>query len=348
MDYSIRPLRPDDLDALSRFLTSGFGAEPGADFAAPEVLRWKFLDPAAADSQPRSWIAVDDSGAIVGHVGICLTAFESSSIAEPDHRVGALHMIDWLGSKTHRGVGATLMRTAHRAAPVQFGLGGSDAGRSVIKGGGYQPMPPVFVHRRALRPFRWFRRGGNPSPGQLARLAREWLRPKPKRPAVGLELQRVESFGPEIEGVAHRAREAMILTTRSADRLNGFLRFPRQAFSGFLLRGPRGGVRGFAVLNLIPPPEGGPVVGKIVDCLVDEPAPAPWRSAFLLLSDELFRQGADLAEAYSSAPWTAEALRLAGLPSRHPLEFSLRDREGRIPGDLPFYLTPIEADYAHT
>lgn len=348
MDYSIRPSRPDDLDALSRFLTSGFGAEPGADFAAPEVLRWKFLDPAEADSQPRSWVAADDSGAIVGHVGICLTAFESSAIAEPDHRVGALHMIDWLGSKTHRGVGAGLMRKAHGAAPVQFGLGGSDAGRSVIKGGGYQPMPSVFVHRRALRPFRWFRRSGNPSPGQVARLAREWIRPKPKHPAVGLELQRVESFGVEIERVANRARKAMILTTRSADRLNRFLRFPRPAFSGFLLRDPRGDVRGFALLNLVTTSESGPVVGKIVDCLVDEPSPALWRSAFVLLSDELTRQDADLAEAYSSAPWTTEALRLAGLPSRHPLEFSLRDRGKRIPGDLPFYLTPIEADYAYT
>lgn len=347
MGYSIRPLLPDDLDDLSRFLVSGFGAEPGADFAAPEVLRWKFLD-SAADSQPRSWVAVDDLGAIVGHVGICLTAFESAAIAEPGHRVAALHMIDWLGSKAHRGVGARLMRAAHGAAPVQFGLGGSDAGRSVIKGGGYQPMPSALVHRRLLRPWRWFRRSGNLSPGQWARLARESVRPKPRRPATGLELHRVDSFGPEIRGVVDRAREAMILTTRSADRLNAFLRFPRQAFSGFLFRDGRGDVRGFALLNLVARAKGGPVVGKVVDCLVDEPAPALWRSAFVALSDELTRQGADLAEAYSSAPWTAEALRLAGLPSRHTLEFSLRDRGGRIPGDLPFHLTAIEADYAYT
>lgn len=348
MDYSIRPLRPDDLDALSRFLASGLGAAPGADFAAPEVLRWKFLDPAAAaDSQPRSWVAVDDAGAIVGHVGIVLTAFESSAIPG-DGRVGALHMIDWLGSPTHRGVGASLMRRAHEAAPVQFGLGGSSAGRSVIKGGGYRPMPPAFLHRRLLRPFRWFQRSGETSPGQLARLARELVRKRPRRPAVALELQRVESFGSEIDAVAAQAREAVVLTTRSADRLNRFLRFPRQAPSGFHFRDGRGDVCGFALLNLTEGPGGGPVVGKIVDCLLDEPDPALWRAAFVLLADELTRQGADLAEAYSGSPWTAEGLERAGLVGRHPLEFSLRDRKNLIPRDLPFHLTPIEADYAYT
>ena len=347
MDYSIRPLQADDLDALSRFLTSGLGAEPGADFAAPEVLRWKYLAPAAADSQPRSWVALDETGTIVGHVGICLTAFESSAILG-EGRVGALHMIDWLGSRAHRGVGASLMRQAHKAAPVQFGLGGSDAGRSVIKGGGYQPMPPVFVHRRLLRPFRWFRRTGNSAPRQLARLARELIRRRPKRPAIELKLQRVEAFGSEINEVVAKARETAILTTRSAERLNSFLRFPRQAPSGFLLRDSHGDIRGFALLNLIPKPSGGPVVGKIVDCLLDEIDFALWQSAFLLLSDELNRQGADLAEAYASAPWTAEGLRLAGLPSRHLLEFSLRDRGNLTPRDRPFHLTPIEADYAYT
>lgn len=343
MDYSIRPLRADDLGALSRFLTSGLGAEPGADFASPEVLRWKFLDP-SADSQPRSWVAVDDSGTIIGHVGICLTAFEIPGAG----RVPALHMIDWLGSPSHRGVGASLMRRAHRAAPVQFGLGGSAAGRSVIKGGGYRPMPPAMVHRRLLRPFRWFRRSGKPSPGQWARLARELVRGRPKRPAAALELQRVESFDDEVVKTGERARETAVLTTRSAERLNGFLRFPRQSPSGFLLRDPRGNARGFALLNLIPKPGGGPVVGKVVDCLIDEPSPSLWHAAFVLLVDELSRQGADLAEAYSSVPWAAEALRLAGLPSRHPLEFSLRDRGNLIPRDLPFHLTPIEADYAYT
>ncbi len=34
-----------DIPELSRFLTAGFHTPPEADYAAPEVLRWKYLDP---------------------------------------------------------------------------------------------------------------------------------------------------------------------------------------------------------------------------------------------------------------------------------------------------------------
>ena len=43
MTVDIRPLAPDDLPELSRFLTVGFHAPPDAGFASPDMLRWKFL-----------------------------------------------------------------------------------------------------------------------------------------------------------------------------------------------------------------------------------------------------------------------------------------------------------------
>ena len=45
MARDIQPLTRDDLGELSQFLTAGFHAQPEADFAAPEVLRWKYLEP---------------------------------------------------------------------------------------------------------------------------------------------------------------------------------------------------------------------------------------------------------------------------------------------------------------
>ena len=52
MTRDIRPLTPDDLPELSRLLTAGFHAPPDADFAAPEVLRWKYLEPAGPVAMP--------------------------------------------------------------------------------------------------------------------------------------------------------------------------------------------------------------------------------------------------------------------------------------------------------
>lgn len=57
MPPEIHPLQPQDLDELSRFLTAGFYAPADADFAAPEVLRWKFLEPRGEDDiAPRSYV----------------------------------------------------------------------------------------------------------------------------------------------------------------------------------------------------------------------------------------------------------------------------------------------------
>src|SRR4051812_5764290 len=111
MTPEIRPLRPDDLPELSRFLTDGFHAPGDAEFAAVDVLGWKYLDPIGGGDAPRSFVA-SAGGEIVGHVGVCRTVFEGLGL--PPGGVTTLHMIDWLGSRAHRSVGSALMQHAHR------------------------------------------------------------------------------------------------------------------------------------------------------------------------------------------------------------------------------------------
>ncbi|OJW11268.1 MAG: hypothetical protein BGO49_11435 [Planctomycetales bacterium 71-10] len=341
MTVDIRPLAVDDLPALSRFLTAGFHTPDDAEFAAVDVLRWKYLEPARPE--PRSLVAIDEVGAIVGHVGLVPTAFAGPGLSAP---VPALHMIDWLGSREHRSVGASLMRRAHEAAPVQFGLGGSDAGRSVIRRGGYEPMPPVTVHGRILSPLRWLRAGGA-SPRQAARAARDLARrlARPPRPAtVRLELDPIPSFGPEALDVVAAASRHAVVTARTPERLDALLRYPRRPASAYLFRSPDGRACGLAILATLP--RGRTTLGRVVDLLLDDADAETWHAALLLASAELKRLGADSAQAFASPPWTTEALRRAGFQMRHPLDFSLRDRRALLPRDAPTYLTPIEADYA--
>ncbi len=223
MTRDIRPLQSDDLDALSRFLTSGFNAAADADFAAPDVLRWKYLE-SMGDSQepePRSYLARDEAGAIVGHLGFCPTAFTT---AADGGLAPALHMIDWLGSPTRRGVGVSLMRKVNEIAPVQFGLGGSDAGRAVIKRGGYEAMPPSFLFERILDPLRWLRAGGASSRGAV-RTARDLARRiiNPVRPAtVRLDLEPVSNFGPEVDEIVRGGSRSAVIAARTPNRLNSF------------------------------------------------------------------------------------------------------------------------------
>ena len=45
MARDIQPLTVDDLSELSRFLIAGFHTQPDADFAALDVLHWKYVEP---------------------------------------------------------------------------------------------------------------------------------------------------------------------------------------------------------------------------------------------------------------------------------------------------------------
>jgi hypothetical protein len=350
MTRELHPLRVDDLDDLSRFLTVGFHSDSAADFAAPDVLHWKYLEARGElDDLPRSYLARDEASQVIGHVGLCRTFWEGTAITEG--RISTLHMIDWLGSTAHRAVGASLMRKAHETASTQFGLGGSEAGRTVIKRGGYQPRQPVCVYQSILRPSYLFRMPGLRGIERTWRLGREITR-KAAHPARTsrrrIELRQVSQFGSEIDTVVEEARAHSILTSRTHQRLNHMLRFPRQSMSGWLLQMSSDRVCGFAILNIVPHHCGGIRLGKIVDCVLTSDEVDIWHASLLALKRELDHQRADIAQCFGSTPWICEGLDRAGFVSRFSLEFSLRDRSSLIPQGIPFHLMPIEADYAYT
>ena len=125
--------------------------------------------------------------------------------------------------------------------------------------------------------------------------------------------KRIAEFGPEIGPIVEKAKTHVVLTRRSPARLNMMLRFPRQAMTGWHLLDGAGRLRGLAVLNVVPTDQGRTRTGKIVDCLLDDVDVAFWQAAILSLTQELKRQGADVAIGYGSTPWASEAFRQSGL-----------------------------------
>lgn len=350
MAHDIRPLTPEDLPELGRFLAGGFHAAPGAPFAAPDVLAWKYLDPRGGDAGdgPRSYLARDpETGRLVGHVGVCPGRFRGGGL--PAEGVSTLHMIDWLTGEAGAGVGATLMRRVHRAADTQYGFGGSAAGRGVIGRAGYGLVAEVPVYQNVLRVgYRW-KVPGPGLPGRLLRVGKDAAAKLVRRagqPRARVEPRRVEAFGPEIGPVLTAYGARAVFTSRGPDLLNHALRYPRGGVTGWhLVRG--GAVRGFAVLSLVTR-DGGVREGRLADCLLDDPDDDAWHAAALALTAELGRQGADVAVGFASTGWSARALRASGYAPSYAMEFRLRDRAGRLPRGAPFHLTPLEADYAYT
>jgi hypothetical protein len=376
MTCDIRPLTADDIADLSQFLVTGFQAPPGSDFAALEVLCWKYLerngpanralimgdvqgsignrrkkDTISASNQPLSYVARNESGRIVGHLGLCRTYFEGQGIGMPSGRVATMHIIDWLGSRERRSIGISLMRLSHQGVETQFGLGVSPSALAVGERAGYELRTLVPVYNRVLRASYWLRSTGSGVVVRWLRLGRDLMSRLTRlavHPRANLVLNRISTFGPEISDIVTKSKSHAILTERDPARLNAFLRFPRQAFSGWHLRDQTGRLRGFALLNLVPHDEGRTQTGKIVDCLLDDIDDSLWCAALLALTRELARQGADIAECYGSTPWVLKALSQCGFVSRFGVKFHIRDPNGYIPRGATFHLTTLEGDYAYT
>jgi hypothetical protein len=359
MSRYIRPSTQNDLADLSRFLTTGFHTSPDADFAASDVLQWKYLYPLdvitdgenSSAGSPLSYLARDDDGRIIGHIGFCRSSFEGRAEAVSDGKVATIHIIDWLGSPDHRAVGMSLMRKAHEGVPTQFGLGVSQSALVVGERAGYELRSLVPVYVRILRVGYWLKTGGLGPFHRTVRTAQavtQRLHRSDCVPRTTIVLKQVSCFGDEVSPAVQKAKAAVVMTCRDPARLNQFLRFPRQAMSGWHILDGIGRVRGFALLNLVPKDQGRTLMGKIVDCLLDDIDVDLWHAAIRALTRELERRGADIAQAYASTPWTVEALRKSGYNSRYSAKFHIRDRQGLIARDVLFHLTPLEGDYAYT
>jgi hypothetical protein len=356
MTRHIRPLVAEDLGELSGFLSRGFGAPVDADFADAEVLRWKYLEPveaSAEDLNALSLVATDETGRIIGHLGVCRTSFQGQGIGSSGPGIPTIHIIDWLGSPEHRSVGMSLMRRAHQSVPTQFGLGVSPSALVVGERSGYQLRALVPAFSRVLRPGYWKRTGSLGFTQRMARFTRDaglhlWHGATLPRPDGSLRLERTPRFGQEIVPVIEKAYAHAVFTQRDPARLNHVLDFPRQAMTGWHLVDRSGVIRGFAILNVIPKDLGRTRVGKVVDCVLDHNDPKLWNRAQIALTDELKRQGADIAQAYGSTPWAAASLESAGYAARFDVKFHIRDRQSLIPASSTFHLTPLEGDYGYT
>ena len=351
MSAEIRPLQADDLEPLSQFLCAGFHAVAGSPFAAVDVLRWKYLEArpgTMAERMPRSWVACDAQGAIVGHVGIWPTQLRVVRAGTLEQTVPTLHMLDWLGSAEHRGVGARLMRQVHGLVDTQYAFGGTAAGRQVVGRSGYQPMPEVPVFRRVLKPGFHLREGSVAGPlvkraARTARdLGRRWV-DRPGRPGLVVEVEPVPALGTEEDLRLTCLGMDLVFPGREAAELNALFAYPRGGITGWRVW-EAGRPVGTAVLSV--QPRGVIRAGKIADLFLERADVELWHAACLALTRELVRQQADEAVVCGSTPWAAEGFRRAGFRPAFGLQFQLRDRTAVLPRDLPYHLGFVEADYA--
>ena len=156
-------------------------------------------------------------------------------------------------------------------------------------------------------------------------------------------IQQVPSFDSEIETVVGSAPAPLIFTSRSLDLLNYYLRYPGGSLSGWKVYDAQR-LRGFALLTVRH--HGGICCGKIVDCFLDSREPSLWQAAFSALTQQLREQAADYVTVYATTSWVRRAIELNGFYFWQETEVVLRDPQRRMPREVPFMLTMLEADHA--
>ena len=125
-------------------------------------------------------------GRIIGHLGLCRTAFEGKAIAASGGQASTIHIIDWLGSPDHRAVGMSLMRRAHQGTGPNLAWGSarrrswSESGLVINSAALYRFTAGSF------EPGTGFEPGGSILVERGLRLARDVMsRPAPDRLALG-------------------------------------------------------------------------------------------------------------------------------------------------------------------
>lgn len=332
-----------DLPALGHFLVNGFGPASAPKFT-DRVLRWKYIEPYGVAFGPRSYLARSGND-IVGHIGIVPREFIVRRSGNSPATVSALHFIDLLASPAHPGAGLLLMKRGFRETSVQFAIGGSAAGQEMATLTGYMRRAEFPHLISILRPlYRIHSELG--AAARLARVGLDLTRTLSQARHVSsrhLGLRRVDQFGPEVDALLERAPTPLVFTRRSASMLNHYMGFPGGTISGWTFR-DGGRLAGFALLNITV--HGKVREGKVVDCFLESIDEPMWGSAIASLRDMLKTQGADVARCYGSTPWAARACLQAGFrPQKLPQRLFVRDCRSLLPVDVPYHLTPIEADH---
>jgi hypothetical protein len=153
-------------------------------------------------------------------------------------------------------------------------------------------------------------------------------------------------FGSELETLFGKGQSPQVLTSRPAELLNYFLRYPSGTISGWSVHEGNEQV-GFALLN-IHTEKRDHRHGTIVDCYLASSDLDLWHAAIVALKCELKDQGADIATCYASTSLVDQACRRAGFLAREKqVPFLVRDLGGLLPRDVPYHLTSLEADHAY-
>ncbi len=214
------PLEASDAGQLRAFLAKVFG-ESDSVFMEPAMLHWKYFQPRADWTDPRSWVFRNAEGEIVTHIG--LLPFH---LALPGGAVPTCHGLDW-GSSIPKA-GRELFAAAGEFYRFRLSIGGNEATRATMPKIGYREVGRIDMSVVIMRPWKQFLTSRpRLRPSRLPRLLRNSAaaRSRPRRKVTGWSAERVTSFD-SLGSVAAHLDPTVTRPARSPAALNYLLSCP--------------------------------------------------------------------------------------------------------------------------
>jgi hypothetical protein len=234
-----------------------------------------------------------------------------------------------------------------RFAETQYAVGGSAEGQKMARTVGYECRATVRVMRKILRPTYRLRGGRADLAKKPIRVARDLARTlvyRGRAPRTAVELRRVREFGPEIDALLESIPAPIVMTSRSHELLNYYLRHPSKSISGWSVQ-RADAVIGFALLNVSR--QGPTRQGRIVECFLHNRDEELWHAVLAALTRELQNDSADDVTCFASTPWSRRGLEANGFFPSGSQCFFLRDRQRRLLPASVYHLTQLEADHGY-
>jgi hypothetical protein len=155
-DSSFRPSTIADETAITALLHESLGLAAGHPMVERSHLHWKYWEPRADWPGSRSYVYLQ-GGEIVAHGAVV-----PSVCLWREHRITALHVIDWAAKRDLGGSGVTLLKRIRKLADVMFSVGGNElTTRRILPIIGFKECGTTV--RYFARPIRPLQRLANPA-----------------------------------------------------------------------------------------------------------------------------------------------------------------------------------------
>ena len=338
---TFRPTTVADKAEIAELLQESLGLTPDHPMAESSHVHWKYWELHPNWASSRSYVYLRDGeiaahGAVVPH--ICLWR---------EHRIRALHVIDWAAKPSSSGSGAALMKQIGKLTDAIFAVGGSEFTRQILPAIGFKECgTSVSQYALPIRPLQRLINPEHKSWRLVPQLMRGvfWALTSPSRHDIEWSAQRIH---PD-----QLASSPLILPTPAL----GTTVFERSsAWMSYLLRCPatpmelysvhhEGRPRGYFVLAFAP------AQARIVDCWIDSDDLPEW-AAVMQLAVGQAKAHVRVAEvvSMSSDPLVGAALVKCGFHLRHTSPMLLRASSGLERPDvrIRFLMADSDAAFLH-